>query len=403
MATSTSVSRPVLTETEYFSLLINYAVKNRYAVAIWKLPNDGVTRLILSKNPKRLASGTPFEDLEAGFIFAPFKASADRIFLNADLTLSFSDGRLSESSTVLKHLTEQWFSDNSESSQKAVKELHIGAPLGECPTDADHFLNLVASAVKDIDRHVFEKVVISRTKTIERRPDFDVVSVFQKLRALYSNALISFVTLPDEGSWLGASPELLVSVQDKRIFKTTALAGTQAYSQSVNIKSVAWTQKDIEEQALVERYIISCFKKIRLREYDEHGPRTVVAGNLIHLKSEFTVDMEATNFPTLGSVMLQLLHPTSAVCGQPLDTALEFIHKNENYDRQFYSGYLGPVNFENRTDIFVNLRCLQLMQEKLILYAGAGITQDSIPEKEWDETELKFLTLLKVIEQRSEA
>jgi isochorismate synthase len=43
------------------------------------------------------------------------------------------------------------------------------------------------------------------------------------------------------------------------------------------------------------------------------------------------------------------------------------------------------------------------MQEKLILYAGAGITQDSIPEKEWDETELKFLTLLKVIEQRSEA
>ena len=111
MATSTSVSRPVLTETEYFSLLINYAVKNRYAVAIWKLPNDGVTRLILSKNPKRLASGTPFEDLEAGFIFAPFKASADRIFLNADLTLSFSDGRLSESSTVLKHLTEQWFSE----------------------------------------------------------------------------------------------------------------------------------------------------------------------------------------------------------------------------------------------------------------------------------------------------
>jgi isochorismate synthase len=217
------------------------------------------------------------------------------------------------------------------------------------------------------------------------------------LCALYSNALITFVTLPNEGTWLGASPELLVSVQDKRIFRTTALAGTQAYSEGVNIKSVAWTQKDIEEQALVERYIISCFKKIRLREYDEHGPRTVVAGNLIHLKSDFTVDMEATNFPTLGSVMLQLLHPTSAVCGQPLDTALEFIRKNENYDRQFYSGYLGPVNFENRTDIFVNLRCLQVMPEKLILYAGAGITQDSIPEKEWDETELKFHTLLKVI------
>jgi isochorismate synthase len=218
------------------------------------------------------------------------------------------------------------------------------------------------------------------------------------LCGVYKNALISFVSTPETGSWLGASPELLVSVQDKRIFKTTALAGTQAYSDGVNIKTVAWTQKDIEEQALVERYIISCFKKIRLREYEEHGPRTVVAGNLIHLKSDFTVDMEATNFPRLGSVMLQLLHPTSAVCGVPLDTSLEFIHKYENYDRQYYTGYLGPVNFLNRSDIFVNLRCLQILEQKLTLYAGAGITQDSIPEKEWEETELKLNTLLKVIE-----
>jgi isochorismate synthase len=96
--------------------------------------------------------------------------------------------------------------------------------------------------------------------------------------------------------------------------------------------------------------------------------------------------------------MLQLLHPTSAVCGQPLDTALEFIHKHENHDRQFYTGYLGPVNFQNRTDIFVNLRCLQVLQKELILYAGAGITQDSIPEREWEETELKLNTLLNAIE-----
>ena len=398
MATSTSVSILVLQETECFSILINYAVKNKYAVAIWKLPNDDVTRLILCKSPTRLASGTPFEDLEAGFIFAPFEASADRIYLKADLTLSFSNGQLNQPSTDLKNLSDNLFSDKVEFPQRTVEELHIGRPLRVNSLNTDHFLDLVATAVKDIDLNVFEKVVLSRTKAIDRKADFEVVSVFQKLRTLYNNALISFITIPDEGSWLGASPELLVSVQNKRIFKTTALAGTQAYSEGVNIKSVAWTQKDIEEQALVERYIISCFKKIRLREYDEHGPRTIVAGNLIHLKSDFTVDMEATNFPTLGSVMLQLLHPTSAVCGQPLDTALEFIRKNENYDRQFYSGYLGPVNFENRTDIFVNLRCLQVMPEKLILYAGAGITQDSIPEKELDETELKFHTLLKVLE-----
>ena len=153
----------------------------------------------------------------------------------------------------------------------------------------------------------------------------------------------------------------------------------------------------IEEQALVERYIISCFKKIRLREFEEHGPKTVVAGNLLHLKSEFKVDMVSTNFRQLGSVMLQLLHPTSAVCGVPLESSLDFLNAHEGYNRQFYSGYLGPVNFQNNIDIFVNLRCAQLLADKVILYAGAGVTGDSIPEDEWEETEMKLNTLLKIL------
>jgi isochorismate synthase len=398
MAASTSVSTSALTETEYFSVLINYAVRNNFAVALWRLPNDDVTRLVISKAPQRLASDAPFEDLESGFIFAPFKASSDRIFLKTDLTFSFTNGQINSPVTPLEISSHHWLSGQDEFAKDATAEVYVGSSLRIVSTESDDFSGLVSKAVEEIERGVFEKVVLSRTKILDRKAGLDLALAFQKLCNLYSNALISFVTTPKAGSWLGASPELLVSVQNKRIFRTTALAGTQAYSHGVNIKSVAWTQKDIEEQALVERYIISCFKKIRLREYEEHGPRTVVAGNLIHLKSDFTVDMEATNFSTLGSVMLQLLHPTSAVCGQPLDTALEFIHKHENYDRQFYTGYLGPVNFQNRTDIFVNLRCLQVLQNELILYAGAGITQDSIPEREWEETELKFNTMLNAIE-----
>jgi isochorismate synthase len=165
----------------------------------------------------------------------------------------------------------------------------------------------------------------------------------------------------------------------------------------MDIKSVAWTEKEIEEQAMVSRYIINCFKKIRLREYEEHGPRTASAGNLLHLKTEYEVDMKATNFPQLGSVMLKLLHPTSAVCGMPLNNALEFLNKNEGYDRQFYSGYLGPVNFRNESHIFVNLRCMQIHERQATLYAGAGVTIDSIPEKELEETEMKMDTLQKVL------
>jgi len=201
------------------------------------------------------------------------------------------------------------------------------------------------------------------------------------------------VSSPQTGTWLGATPELLVSVNSQGIFKTIALAGTLPYSPEIDLKSVAWTQKEIEEQALVCRYIINCFKKIRLREYEEHGPRTVVAGNVMHLKTIYEVDMTATNFPQLGTVMLNLLHPTSAVCGMPFENAWQFLKRNEGYNREFYSGYLGPVRISQESMIFVNLRCMQVFKEQVRIYAGAGITIDSNPQKEFEETEMKMQNL----------
>jgi isochorismate synthase len=96
--------------------------------------------------------------------------------------------------------------------------------------------------------------------------------------------------------------------------------------------------------------------------------------------------------------MLKLLHPTSAVCGMPLESAREFLRANEGYDRQFYTGYLGPVNVKGESHLFVNLRCMQLFSKKAILYAGAGVTIDSDAEKEWEETEMKLDTLLSAIQ-----
>ena len=399
MASSASVSLSARTETEYFSLLINYAVEHQFAVALWRLPNDSRTHLIISHEPQSLPHNKPLEDIPSGFIVAPFETVSDRLFLKADYSFTFSSGQLNQPITPLEIASNVWLTGLLGKESTVVKRpLTYSNSKDTLPsTSRDFFLRLVSNAIHEIEMSSFEKVVLSRTEEITLPEDFDISLAFEKLSGLYTNALISFVSIPAYGSWLGASPELLISVDGKHTFKTTALAGTQPYNDGINLKSVAWTQKDIEEQALVERYIISCFKKIRLREYEEHGPRTVVAGNLMHLKSDFTVDMQATNFPQLGSVMLQLLHPTSAVCGVPLDTSLEFIRRHEGYDRQFYSGYIGPVNFQDRIDIFVNLRCLQMWPGKAVLYAGAGITQDSIRENEWEETELKLNTLLKIV------
>jgi isochorismate synthase len=143
---------------------------------------------------------------------------------------------------------------------------------------------------------------------------------------------------------------------------------------------------------------VDCFKKIRLREYDEYGPKTVLAGTLLHLRSDFKVNMTATNFPQLGSVMLELLHPTSAVCGMPRETAHSFLKENEGFDRSFFAGFIGPVNINQETSIFVNLRTASIEGDKAVLYAGAGVTEDSDPEKEWEETDLKCQIIGKFIQ-----
>jgi len=396
METTASASLLNITESEYLSFLINRAVHNNFSVALWRLPNDENKHLIISRQHELLKPETPLEDLPMGFIFAPFDRSADRIFLKADFSFSFSHDTLQNTENPLESTSMTWLHAEFKTiANQAPKYYHL--KYHPATAEKGTFLKLVHEAIKEIESGTFEKIVPSRTQLINIPQDFDVVQTFQKLCNTNPNALVSFVSTSATGSWLGATPELLVSVENKTIFKTIALAGTQAYHEGISLKAVAWTQKDIEEQALVERYIIGCFKKIRLREFEEHGPKTVLAGDLLHLKSEFSVDMQATNFLQLGSVMLELLHPTSAVCGAPLEPSLEFLQKKEGYHRQFYSGYLGPVNFNNNINIYVNLRCSQLLEDKAILYAGAGVTIDSSPEHEWRETEMKMNTLLKVI------
>ncbi len=397
MDTLVSEKQSPLTEIDYLSRIITHAVEHNFSIALWKLPNNSVRQLVLSKQTQLLKKIEPIEELNTGFIFAPFDPEKDGLYLEADYSFSFNSNGLKSPETPLENASAEWMKQTILSSSEIIKTKFFKQLTVDVQGDKQFYINLVRKGVEVIEKGNIEKIVLSRTQSIQLNNDFDVVNVFEELCNTYPTALVSFVTSPEAGTWLGASPEILVGLEDNTIFKTVALAGTKTFESGINLKTVAWTQKEIEEQALVERYIISCFKKIRLREYNEQGPKTAIAGNLLHLKSEFTVDMKATNFPQLGSVMLQLLHPTSAVCGMPLEPALKFLKEYEGYDRQYYAGYLGPVNFNNQTNLFVNLRCMQLQEKNAVLYAGAGVTIDSDPEEEWKETELKLNTMLKVI------
>lgn len=390
------VSYPVHTLTDQTEILSSLLARHRregHAFSLWREPGSSEKKLLVCTKGVLELDELLLEEITPGFAFAPFDSAKMKLYLTADVVYHFHDHPSLENQFTAEELLE--LKKELHLSRKGA--IHFPVSVSTSPTEKDSFIDLVNQSIQFIKNGQAEKLVPSRTRSFQLKEALDVVDTFDQLCIRYPNAMVSLVSIPDVGTWFGATPELLLSIDAAKCFRTTALAGTQVHDPSIDPREVKWTQKEIEEQALVSRYIINCFKRIRLRDFKEHGPKTFVAGNLIHLKTDFEADMVGTGFPNLGSQMLSLLHPTSAVCGTPLEATRQFLLEQEGYDRKFYSGFLGPVNIDNEIHLFVNLRCMQLDHDSVILYAGAGVTIDSMAEKEWQETEMKMDTLLRVI------
>ncbi len=392
----------VYPEKTVIATWIKLACQNQMSAALWRLPGRETKHLAVDFRESLVEGKIDLEESAGGFLLAPFD-NPDRsreMLIKADIYFNTYDNQLVTSdhtgSSKSTQLLEQF---KAEISRGILEPTFFIKNNGETSTSASGYQQVVTRALENITSGRFQKVVPAVIRKVALSREFNCLDTFYKLCDSYPNAFVSMVSAKGIGTWIGASPEALIEVGRSQMFSTVAVAGTQALQPGLAPQEVAWRQKEIEEQALVSRYIINCFKKIRLREFEEIGPKTVVAGNLLHLKTTFTVDMEETNFPLLGSVMLDLLHPTSAVCGMPKATAQQFLKENEDFDRELFSGYLGPVNINKDTNLFVNLRCMQIQPDHALLYAGAGVTEDSIPEKEWKETQLKCDTLLEVMDQ----
>lgn len=388
-------------------LLWEKAVNDQNAVAIWKLPQKQIFHFLADISGKPSQVKVNFEDSVAGFCFSPFlnDGGHQTFLLKNDYHFTFNESNElieNEVFTIKEHLFFEKILKLDSSSKPEIKSNSELSFTGTSLKTKSSFEEMVSLATEEIKNGFLQKVVASRKKEMKLARPLQVVETINKLARKYPNAFISAVYLPEFDSvWLGASPELLVSIDENGIFKTMSLAGTQSAYEHDGSKILPgharWSQKEIEEQALVSRYIIECFKKVRVREYLENGPKTVEAGNLLHLQTDFVVDTNAIEFKQFSTVLLELLHPTSAVCGMPKAAALDFILKNENYNREFYCGFLGPININKASHVFVNLRTMKVLGDTVSFYAGAGLTEDSVPEKEWYETEMKMDTLYSVL------
>lgn len=232
-----------------------------------------------------------------------------------------------------------------------------------------------------------EKAVYSRVKAVSF-PLGKAEQLFEELERQYPKAFVYLVSSEQFGTWTGATPETLIEV-DHTHLKTIALAGTHPANDATD-----WTQKEQEEHAFVVTAIEETLLRNDCRIAEKDGPNSVIAGPVQHLRTDFTAQLGATGAWNIAMD----LHPTPAVCGTPRMASLDLLLSREMHDRFLYAGIIG-VYAENRSHLFVNLRCAQLQQEKAYLYVGGGYTIDSIPDLEWEETENKSRTLLNCMEK----
>ena len=347
---------------------------------MYRKPDEGLVRIIF-QNDDQLYYVNDYS--ETGFIFAPFETDNPTVLLRSDE----------------KFKVDRPLSEKRKGAIKSLPDIDL--------TQRRVHIDLVKKGIGAINKGLIEKVVLSRKMETDRiAPPIDI---FQEILRRYNRAFCYLWYHPKVGMWLGATPEILLQLRGRQL-TTMSLAGTQIV---LDNQDPEWGGKELEEQELVTQYIFGALRN-KVSQLKISVAESVKAGSLWHLRTKISGIIEKGNLAEVITAM----HPTPAVCGMPMQKAKKFILDNENYNREYYTGFLGELNFKTEKErvsskknienkayktvkktstLYVNLRCMQISKSKVLVYVGGGVTKDSVPEEEWEETVAKSKIMLGVL------
>lgn len=294
-----------------------------------------------------------------GFVIAPFLPHSPMIFIPAD--------RECESDTFSEALRHNGYG--------------LCAPFPEASTTPDQLADEVET-IKALEREGRLTKAVAARCLLQDAP-VDINALFDSLCRNYPDAFVYLFSTPESGTWIGATPEVLLE-NDGKDLHTMALAGTHRDNDTDG-----WDAKNRREHDVVTKYIMDCFTDFGLTPFADK-PVTKMAGPVEHLMTRISVPAS----DTLDVLQLiDTLAPTPALCGMPRELAAETIAQQEHFERAFFGGYCGPWNGYDSFSLFVTLRCAHIAPDRAVLYAGAGIMSESDPASEWAEIDRKLSTL----------
>ncbi len=260
--------------------------------------------------------------------------------------------------------------------------------------DSDEWIKLVSEGKNLIKQKKLIKFVLSRQNQFQFSSEPKFSEIINQLKNNYPSCFI-FLIQSGEKIFFGASPEsFLRSTGENLVFE--AVAGSVPRGNHIEEEISFEKRLTLDNKLRMEHQLVRDFilEKInRLLPAIKYSENSFIRklDNIQHLVTKISIPVSEK---ILIFDFIDELFPTPAVCGIPKIEALELIAKLEIHERGLYSGLLGWFDINLNGELVAGIRSALYFNNKLIAYAGAGILEDSDPEEEFFETELKLQPIL---------
>lgn len=284
-----------------------------------------------------------------------------------------------------------WIGDQPQPALQEEKEILADAEFnwGDGSLSPAEWQLRVAKAIEEIEKTELEKVVLARDLIVNSHRPIDVRKILRNLGSEYPSTWIFAVD-----GLVGATPELLLRLS-RGMVTSRVLAGTISKTGDDEkdlalAASLARSSKDLEEHEYAVRSVADALDPFCTSTNVPESPFVLHLANVMHLATDVTGALIESKKNVDAFTILEKLHPSAAVCGTPTDLAAKVIKNIEGMSRGRYAGPVGWLDARGDGELGIALRCGQIKENEIQIYAGCGIVAGSNPEKELTESNAKF-------------
>lgn len=263
----------------------------------------------------------------------------------------------------------------------------------------EKFLPAVARCLEEIrSGEIFQIQIGQRLSLPCAASPFDI---FRHLRMLNPSPYMFYLSVPNAGVLLGASPEMMVQVQNG-IVTQRPIAGTRKRT---------W---DPEKDRRMRAELLASEKEraehVMLVDLCRNDLGRIAQAGTVRVEDLMIVEEYSHVFHMVSQVKAQLKtglsafdalisgFPNGTVSGAPKIRAMQLINEIEKVGRDFYAGALGLFDFAGNMRSTILIRSIFVKDGIASTQASAGIVYDSVPEHEWQETYNKMAACLTAIQ-----